>query len=134
MITDRQTWLLIFIIAVVALCLLIAFLKSMSKDRRRAREVKKREAVRQSLLNLDMASLTPNQEQQARRMAREAGLDFDDLDTEDEHWIKWQRRRDEQDRLDMLARVKAERVRQEELERAAIQSIIDEMPEPRHDL
>jgi hypothetical protein len=133
MITTRQMWELIGIVAAIAVAMLVGFILQRLPERKRRRENLKREAVRSLLIGLSMESLTPTQERAAHEMARAAGLDFDDLDTDTARAVKRLRDRDERDRLDLLAKVKQERVRQEALEAEAIRSILEEMPVPKHD-
>lgn len=131
---DNDTWRASIVLLVVALALVLLYIGwRWVREQRKAREAKRRDQVRKTLLALDMSTLDTHQEAQARSMARAAGLDFDDLvdDGFTDSWLRREREREGRMHQEMMEKVRAERARQEALEAEAIRSILEERPEPR---
>jgi len=131
---DNDRWILLISILVSLLLLLIIFLTGRwLADRRRVRARNERSRMEDHLMSVDLDSLTAEGYAATKKVADRYGLDL--------KYIQ-RRQRTEADRKAMstrqqeklLEQVRADRIRQEEMEREAIRSILDEVPEPRHDL
>ena len=131
---DNDRWILLISILVALLLLLLIFLAGRwLADRKRVRARIQRQEMEDHLMGVDLDALTSEGYTAMKKVAERYGLD-----------LKYIQRRQgmEADRKAMSARkqealleqVRADRIRQEEMEKEAIRSILDEVPEPRRDL
>lgn len=134
---DSDRWYLLMGIAVAALLLLIiTFGGRWYRERRRRKQREQREKAEAALMAVDLDALTNEGYAAMKKTAERYGLDIKyiqrrqriEADREAERKAMGTRQQEK-----LLEQIKADRVRQREREEEAIRSILEEVPEPRHD-